>query len=150
MSLRELIGKNLERVEPSAETVGRLLDAASRHIADSHVRTVSAETRFASAYTAVRMLADIGLHASGYRTRSSVPGHHVIAIESMASTVGIEASIVARLDHLRKLRNAVEYSGDLIPESAVKECITQAESVRTRVRNWLRQHKPELLRRPTW
>lgn len=148
MSLRELIGKSLDRVEPSAETVGRLLDAASRHIADSHVRTISAETRFASAYTAVRMLADIGLHASGYRTRSSVPGHHLVAIESMATTFEINASVLARLDHLRRLRNAVEYSGDLIPESAVKECVAQAESLLTGVRNWLKKHRPELLKRP--
>jgi hypothetical protein len=146
MNLRELIGKSLDRVEPSAETVSRLLQAASRHIADSQVRTISAETRFASAYTAVRMLADIGLHASGYRTRSSVPGHHLVAIESMATTFEIDASVLARLDHLRRLRNAVEYSGDLIPESAVKECIAQAEALRVRAHKWLRKYKPELLK----
>ncbi len=77
---------------------------------------ISAETRFTSAYTAVRMLADIGLHANGYRTRSSMPGHHIVAIESLVSTLGIDARVVARLDHLRKLRNAAEYSGDIIPE----------------------------------
>jgi hypothetical protein len=71
------------------------------------VVAVSAETRFTSAYTAVRMLADIGLHANGYRTRSSVPGHHVIAIESL---------------------------------------VLQAEALHTRTRNWLRKHKPALLR----
>jgi len=30
------------------------------------MRVVSAETRFASACTAIRMLADVGLHAHGY------------------------------------------------------------------------------------
>lgn len=142
MNLQELVGKTLDRVEPSAETASRLLNAAARHIADARVRTVSAETRFASAYTAIRMLADVGLHANGYRTRSSVPGHHIVAIESMASTFGIEARVIARLDHLRKLRNAVEYSGDLIPESAVKECLAQAEALQTRTRNWLVKHRP--------
>jgi hypothetical protein len=113
---------------------------------DARVRAVSAETRFASAYTAIRMLADIGLHANGYRTRSSMPGHHILAIESMASTFGIEARVIARLDHLRKLRNAVEYSGDLIPESAVKECLAQAEALQTRTRNWLGKHRSALMR----
>jgi hypothetical protein len=146
MTLQHLVGRNLDRIEPSAETINRLLDAAARHIADARVVAVSAETRFTSAYTAVRMLADIGLHANGYRTRSSVPGHHVIAIESLVSTLGTDARIVARLDHLRKLRNAAEYSGDLIPESAVSECLLQAEALHTRTRNWLRKHKPALLR----
>lgn len=148
MNLQELVGRSLDRLEPSAETVNRLLDAVTRHIADARVRAVSAETRFASAYTALRMLADIGLHANGYRTRSSVPGHHILAIESMASTFGIETRVLARLDHLRKLRNAVEYSGDLIPESAVRECVAQAESLQIRVRNWLGKHKPALVISP--
>jgi hypothetical protein len=49
------------------------------------------------------MLADVGLHANGYRTRTSVPGHHVLAIESMALTFEVEAKVIARLDYLRKL-----------------------------------------------
>jgi hypothetical protein len=146
MTLQQLVERNLDRIEPSAETVQRLLDAAARHIADSRVMAISAETRFTSAYTAVRMLADIGLHANGYRTRSSMPGHHIVAIESLVSTLGIDARVVARLDHLRKLRNAAEYSGDIIPESAVSECLSQAEALHTRTRNWLGKHKPELLR----
>ena len=87
MNLQPLVGKNLDRIKPAAETVRRLLDAATRHVADSKVKSISLETRFASAYTAIRMLADIGLHANGYRTRSSVPGHHVVVIESPAETL---------------------------------------------------------------
>lgn len=146
MSLQELVGRNLDRVEPAAETVARLLHAAARHIADSKARIISAETRFTSAYTAIRMLADIGLHANGYRTRSSVPGHHIVAIESLTSTIGIDSRTVSRLDHLRKLRNAAEYSGDLIPESATAECVSQAETLEAKTRSWLRKHKPELLK----
>jgi hypothetical protein len=146
MNLQELVGRSLDRVEPSAETINRLLAAAERHITDARIRVVSAETRFASAYTAIRMLADIGLHAKGYRTRSSVPGHHILAIEAMASTFGIEARTIARIDQLRKLRNAVEYSGDLIPQSAVKECVAQAEALQTRARSWLEKHTPVLLK----
>jgi hypothetical protein len=146
MSLQDLVGRNLDRIEPAADTVKRLLDGSTRHIADSKIAAVSAETRFVSAYTAVRMLADIGLNASGFRTRSSVPGHHIVAIQALAETLGIEERVIARLDHLRKLRNAAEYSGDIIPESAVAECVTQAEALHTRTLNWLRKHKPELLK----
>lgn len=68
MSLENLLGASLEKITPARQTVLRLLDSASRHIADAKVREISAETRFASAYTAIRMLADVGLHARGFRT----------------------------------------------------------------------------------
>ena len=59
VTLRNLLGISLEQITPAKETVRRLLDGAARHIADAKVRAVSAETRFASAYTAfvcLRML----------------------------------------------------------------------------------------------
>jgi hypothetical protein len=58
------------------------------------------------AYTAIRILADIGLNANGYRTRSSVPGHHLIAIRAMKVTLGVADREIMRLDKLRQMRNA--------------------------------------------
>ena len=66
MSLQNLVGVSLESVTPSKQTIHRLLEGAARHIADAKVKAVSAETRYGSAYTAIRMLADVGLHAHGY------------------------------------------------------------------------------------
>lgn len=60
MSLQNLVGVSLEAITPQKETVRRLLAGAARHIADAKVKAVSAETRFASAYTAIRMIADVG------------------------------------------------------------------------------------------
>jgi hypothetical protein len=36
---------------------------------------------------------------------------------------------VILLDALRKQRNVADYSGDIIPESAVKDCIEHAEKL---------------------
>jgi hypothetical protein len=47
----------LETVTPSRQTIGRLLEGAERRIRDARSEAVSAETRFASAYGAIRMLA---------------------------------------------------------------------------------------------
>lgn len=145
MALKSLVGISLEVITPVKETVRRLLDAASRHVADAKVQAVSAETRFGSAYTAVRMLADVGLHAHGYRTLTSKPGHHQTAIQTLPTTFGVDAQTVVRLDKLRKQRNLTEYSGDIIPESAVSECLSQAESLYTVARNWLNMNRPDLL-----
>jgi hypothetical protein len=115
MGLQNLVGISLEQVAPVKETVKRLLDAAARHIADAKVQAISPETRFSSAYTAIRMLADVGLHANGYRTLTSRPGHHQTAIQTLPTTLGIDSQTLVRLDHLRKQRNLTEYTGDLIP-----------------------------------
>jgi hypothetical protein len=110
MNLQSLVGKNLDRVVATAEEIQRLLDGAARHIADAKVTAISGETRFVSAYTAIRMLADIGLNANGYRTRSSVPGHHLIAIRAMEVTLGIAAALGRKahrtLAHLRTVSAA--------------------------------------------
>jgi hypothetical protein len=129
MSLENLVGVSLERITPARQTVQRLLEGASRHIADAKVTKISAETRFGSAYTAIRMLADVGLHAHGYRTLTSKPGHHQTAIQTLVHTFGIDNVILIRLDALRKQRNLTEYTGDTIPEAALNECMRQAESL---------------------
>ena len=145
MGLQNLIGVSLESITPAPETIQRLLDAAARHIADAKVKAISAETRFGSAYTAIRMLADVGLHAHGYRTLTSKPGHHQTAIQTLPTTLGIDSQTLIRLDRLRKQRNLTEYTGDLIPESAVGECLSQAESLYSATRNWLKANKSHLL-----
>src|ERR1700753_3487949 len=139
MSLQNLVGVSLEVITPHKETVRRLLDAAARHIADAKVQAISPETRFSSAYTAIRMLADVGLHANGYRTLTSRPGHHQTAIQTLSTTLGIDSQTLVRLDHLRKQRNLTEYSGDLIPESAVTECVAQAQSLYTVTHGWIKR-----------
>jgi hypothetical protein len=122
-----------------------LLDGAARHIADAKVKAISAETRFGAAYTALRMLADAGLHAHGYRTLTSRPGHHQTAIQTLTLTLGVDARTVVRLEALRKQRNLVEYSGDAVPEATVAECLSQAESLYGMAKAWLKANKPALL-----
>src|SRR5580704_12886594 len=102
MGLQNLVGISLEQITPARQTIKRLLDAAARHIADAKVQAISAETRFSSAYTAIRMLADVGLHANGYRTLTSRPGHHQTAIQTLPTTLGVDSRTLIRLDHLRK------------------------------------------------
>src|ERR1700730_4237217 len=145
MSLQNLLGISLEQITPQKETVRRLLDGAARHIADAKVKAISAETRFSSAYTAIRMLADVGLHVHGFRTLTSKPGHHQTAIQTLPKSLDVDSQTVIRLDTLRKQRNLTEYTGDIIPESAVAECLSQAESLHAAAIAWLKKHKPNLL-----
>jgi len=145
MSLNKLLGASLGAMTPSKVTIRKLTTAAARHIADARVEAVSPETRFSSAYTAIRMLADVGLHAHGYRTLTSRPGHHYTAIQTLSLTFDISEQTVARLDQMRKQRNVTEYSGDIVTDAEVSECISQAESLYSVALAWLKKNKVELL-----
>jgi hypothetical protein len=57
----------------------------------------------------------------------------------------VDSQVVARLDKLRKQRNLTEYTGDTVPESAVAECLFQAESLSAAALKWLQVHKADLL-----
>jgi hypothetical protein len=145
MTLRNLLGVSLEQITPDPQTVQRLLEAVRRQIADSKIAAVSVETRFSSAYTAVRMLADVALHAHGYRTLTSKPGHHQTAIQTLSKTLDVDSGMLIRLDKLRKQRNLAEYTGDLIPDSALTECLACAEALNAVALRWLEKHQPHLL-----
>jgi hypothetical protein len=145
MSMENLLGISLERLEPDPAMIKRLLVAAERNIADAHVKDISAENRFDAAYKAIMQLANAALQANGYRTLTSKPGHHMTMIQLLSQTIGLDRETVIILDALRKQRNVADYSGDIVPESAVKECVAQGESLLADVSAWLRQHKPELI-----
>jgi len=145
MSLKNLVGVSLDEIPASREAVTRLLKAVKGHIADAQASNITAETRFGAAYTAIRMLADVALNANGYRTLTSRPGHHQTAIQTLPLTIGLPGQTVQVLDALRKQRHVTEYSGDLVPESAVLECVAQAQALHAAVLAWLKANQPKLL-----
>ena len=67
-------------------------------------------------------------------------------IQTLNQTAGIDKQTVIVLDALRKQRNVADYSGDVIPASAIDECITHAENLLNDIRNWLKKNKPELIK----
>ena len=145
MTLQNLLGVRLDAIAPDRATVAKLLAAADRNLADAQLAGLSAENRFDAAYKAIMQLAMVSLHANGYRTLTSRPGHHQTAIQTLGMTVSLAADKVRLLDALRKQRNLADYSGDPVPDAAVLECITSADELRTHVNTWLHANKPELL-----
>lgn len=145
MSLDNLVGISLERISVDGAVFSRLLSAASRNIADAHVREISAENQFDAAYKAIMQLANLALQANGYRTLTSKPGHHMTMIQLLSQTIGLDKQTVIALDAMRKQRNVADYSGDIIPPSLVEECLAHAESLHTKVAQWIETNRPELL-----
>ena len=146
MSLDNLVGRTLEKIEPDATVVKRLISAAERNIADAHILEVSPENRFDAAYKAIMQLSNAALQANGFRTLTSKPGHHMTMIQVLSQTIGLDKQKVIVLDALRKQRNVTDYSGDIIPASAVDECVKHAEHLLQNVKHWLKANKAELIK----
>jgi uncharacterized protein (UPF0332 family) len=66
----------LKTHETGKNEIKRLLDAASRNIADAGIEAISYETRFDSAYKAIMQAAHAALLANGFRPDTNRPGHH--------------------------------------------------------------------------
>lgn len=145
MTLQNLLGKSLDSVTPSRETVVRLLAAAERNLADAALPALSAENRFDVAYKAIMQCAMVALHANGYRTLTSRPGHHQTAIQTLPQAIGLATEEMIVLDALRKQRNLADYDGDPVPDSTARDCIASARSLLVAINNWLAEHRPELL-----
>lgn len=145
MTLENLLAiHRLVAHKPTPDGIIKLLTAAARNIRDSKATNISGENRFDAAYKAIMQSAMAGLWANGYRTATSVPGHHLTAIQALPKTIGLSSDQVIVLDALRKQRNAADYEGDSVSDVAVDACIQSAESLLKAVLGWIRESRPEL------
>jgi hypothetical protein len=119
----------LSEVPYSQELLEKMLAAARRRLQDAQRLENSAETRFDSAYTAIRAVADAALHKMGYRTPTNKPGHHQTTIQCLVHTLQVDPGAVRVLDALRKQRNLSDYEGDLVTDQALLECLTRAQDL---------------------
>lgn len=145
MTLDNLLGLSLETVQPDAASIARLLEAAQCSLTDAQLPNLSSEGRFDMAYKAIMQTANAALQANGYRTLTSKPGHHQTMIQTLPRTIGLDKTIMVLLDQMRKQRNVIDYSGDLVSESLAAEAIKQAGALLGMTRAWMRSHKPDLL-----
>ena len=88
-------------------------------------------------------MANAALQVNGFRTSTSQPGHHMTMLQSLPKTLGVNPNTVIVYDILRKQRQVVDYSGELISPESVRECIKQAEKLQKLMLDWLEKNKPE-------
>lgn len=139
-----LVGSTLETITPDRESVQRLLEAAERSLRDAQLPGLSAEGRFDLAYRAVMQAANAALQANGFRTLTSRPGHHQTLVQSLPKTIGLDTAQMLVLDKLRKQRNAIDYTGDVVSNGMADECVARAASLVSAVRVWISQQRPDL------
>jgi hypothetical protein len=146
MTLENLLAiHRLQTFEATPAGVLRLLASAERNLADARLTGLSADNRFDAAYKTIMQCAMIGLWAKGFRTVTSQPGHHQTALQALPKTLGLATDTVIVLDALRKQRNLNDYEGDPVTDAAVRECLSQAETLIGHTRRWLQTHRSDLL-----
>jgi len=92
-------------------------------------------------------MARAALAANGYRTSTSVPGHHQTTLQSLPKTIGAANDYPIALVALSKRRHVVNYEGDEVSDAMVQECIAKAEEVMRLVRRWIEENRPELIKK---
>ena len=119
----------LDAVPYSAALLQKMLATARTRLQDAQRSDNSPQTRFDCAYTAIRAVAVAALHANGWRTSTSKPGHHQTTLQCLTHTLGVSPATVRVLDALRKQRNLSDYDGEMITGQALQECLQQAEAL---------------------
>lgn len=141
MSLDNLVRTGqLEKIEVQLSDITRLLDASQRALNDTQVAELSTESRFDIAYRSIMQAANAALQANGYRTLTSQPGHHMTMIQTLPLTIGLDKTVMIQLDALRKQRNVIDYSGDMVSEGMAREAVDRATNLLRLVRQWLENH----------
>jgi len=145
MTLENLagIGRLLPHTATREETA-RLLEGAARSLKDAGNTSVSNASRLTLAYTAIMEAAQVALFANGYRPSKSEGGHHMTMVQSLVHTIGMEPARMRVLDAIRHKRNAIDYSGEDVEPSEVREALAAAKALLADVKAWVAKHHPEL------
>jgi hypothetical protein len=144
MSLENLM--KIGRLKPhsgSKEDASKLLAAARRNLRETGIPGLSPETRFDLAYKAVMQCGLLALLAHGCRPSTNEPGHHATIIQTLPLTIGLDSERMIVLDKMRRMRNANDYSGDIVSEEETAASIRSAQSLLTSVTDWLKQNRKE-------
>jgi len=147
MTLDSLVGKGLEREPSDAEELERFLSKIDTKLQDARISRVSLDSRFDIAYEAALQIGLVALRAHDLRPDSR-GGHHILALQTLVTTIGFPKAKVRVIDQFRRQRAQGLYDGSFEPsEAEVSELIAIAEAMRQTLVGWLRQHRPSLLER---
>jgi hypothetical protein len=142
MSLEEVLFRDeIAREALGAGDIDRLLATVDRRVEDASLASLHPETRLEQAYHAILGCAVIGLRAHGLRAVDR-PGHHGVALESLADTVGIKLDRIDYFQTLRDLRNKDIYTGSShVSDTQALEAVEEARRLVAETKDWLRKRK---------
>lgn len=142
--LENLIGKGLQREASDATEIRRLRQKIEAKLADARNEQISLDSRFDLAYEALLQLGLTALRANGLRPDSR-GGHHVVALQTLDTTILYPREKLRLLDRFRRQRAAGLYDGSFEPsEAEVKSLLDAVSEIKDHLDAWLAESHPEL------
>lgn len=137
MTLENLIGKGLQQEPASPEELRRFLNKIATKLADAQSETLSLDSRFDLAYEALLQIGLAALRANGYRPDSR-GGHHLLALQTLNTTIGYPREKLRLLDEFRRQRATGLYDGSFDPSKAeVQAILTTVIELNVFFNSWL-------------
>lgn len=137
MTLENLIGKGLQQEPASPEELRRFLNKIAIKLADAQSESLSLDSRFDLAYEALLQIGLAALRANGYRPDSR-GGHHLLALQTLNTTIGYPREKLRLLDEFRRQRATGLYDGSFDPTKAeVQAILTTVIELNVFFNSWL-------------
>jgi uncharacterized protein (UPF0332 family) len=132
--------------QASGQEIADLLALAERDLKSAKAKGLGDDWRFSIAYNAALQSATAALIASGYNVPKG-ESHHFRVIGSLAFTIGLDAKSVEQLDRYRKKRSMSIYDvAGAVTDAEAKTMLALAQDLVDRIRAWLLQNHPSLLK----
>lgn len=143
MDLQNLLRQGkLKHHKTSKQEIEDLLSLVERDLKDAHIKELSADRRFATAYNACLQLATIILHCKGYRSGSGE--HHFISFQFLKTLPSRKFKFFADyFDYCRMKRNSIDYKRiGMTSETEVRDILKVAHEFLELVEHWLVKNMP--------
>ncbi len=119
--------------------IKRMLGTVQRRLQDAEHEDIHPETRLEQAYHAILDCALIALRVHDLRTVNR-PGHHMVALESLADTLGLSTDRIDYFQMLRDLRNKdLCTGGTYISDNQAAEAVEEVRKLAEDLAGWLTQ-----------
>ncbi len=147
MSWKRLQAAN--RPKPHQTSKAELDDlraAVAVKLKDASVTSISADTRFSTAYGGALLLVKMAIACSGYRLDPSAGGPHKTAFEALPLALGAKARPASQyFDVCRRKRNEIDYDRAFVVSDAdADEIVRRATELEISGEAWITRNDPTL------
>jgi hypothetical protein len=142
-----LESRDVQRHRTSKKELDDIRALIARDLADAAVAGLSADRRFATAYNAALLAANMAIACAGYRVTAKT-GHHKLSFESTRLILAHDAETYADyFETCRRKRNVIDYTrSHVATETEAQEIIEQATAFYEFVEGWIESRFPNLKR----
>jgi hypothetical protein len=142
-----LANRDVQRHRTSKKELDDIRALVARDLADAAVTGLSADRRFATAYNAALLAANMAIACAGYRVTAKT-GHHRISFDGVVLALGAGSDKYADyFEACRRKRNVIDYTrSHVASDTEAKEILEKVTGFLEVVESWIASKFPNLKR----